>query len=59
MDKFDLFVDYEICVLVMVKNGQVIECCFCLDEIVVILEGFIQVVCQVVDVYGLIVIDKE
>lgn len=59
MDKSDLPADYEIRVLVTVKNGQVTERCLRSDEIVATPEGFIQAVRQAADAYGLTATDKE
>ncbi|EMN5544441.1 hypothetical protein [Enterobacter cloacae] len=59
MDKSDLPADYEIRVLVTVKNGQVTERRLRPDEIVATPEGFIQAVHQAADAYGLTATDKE
>ena len=59
MHKSDLPADYEIRVLVTVKNGQVTERRLRPDEIVATPEGFIQAVRQDADAYGLTANDKE
>ncbi|EMV1762006.1 hypothetical protein AABV99_001619 [Enterobacter ludwigii] len=59
MDKSDLPADYEIRVLVTVKNGQVTERRLRPDEIVATPEGFIQAVRQAAVAYGLTATDKE
>lgn len=59
MYKSDLPADYEIRVLVTVKNGQVTERRLRSDEMVATPEGFIQAVRQAADAYGLTATDKE
>lgn len=59
MHKSDLPADYEIRVLVTVKNGQVTERRLRPDEIVATPEGFIPAVRQAADAYGLTATDKE
>ncbi|HDT3786036.1 hypothetical protein P0240_16615 [Enterobacter cloacae] len=59
MHKSDLPADYEIRVLVTVKNGQVTERRLRPNEIVATQEGFIQAIRQAADVYGLTATDKE
>ncbi|HBM2619015.1 MULTISPECIES: hypothetical protein [Enterobacter] len=59
MHKSDLPADYEIRVLVTVKNGQVTERRLRSNEIVATPEGFIQAVRQAADAYGLTATDKE
>lgn len=58
MRKSDLPADYEIRVLVTVKNGQVTERRLRPDEIVATPEGFIQAVRQAADVYGVTATSK-
>ncbi|ATB15224.1 MULTISPECIES: hypothetical protein [Enterobacteriaceae] len=59
MDNSALPADYEIRVLVTVKNGQVTERRLRPDEIVATPEGFIQAVRQAAEAYGLTATDKE
>lgn len=59
MYKSDLPADYEIRVLVTVKNGQVTERRLRPDEIVATPDGFIRAVRQAADAYGLTATDKE
>ena len=59
MHKSDLPADYEIRVLVTVKNGQVTERRLRPDEIVATPEGFIQAVRQAAESYGLTATEKE
>lgn len=59
MHKSDLPADYEIRVLVTVKNGQITERHLRPNEIVATPEGFIQAVRQAADAHGLTATDKE
>ncbi|RKT92985.1 MULTISPECIES: hypothetical protein [Enterobacter] len=59
MHKSDLPADYEIRVLVTVKNGQVTERRLRPNEIVATAEGFIQAVRQAAGAYGLTATNKE
>lgn len=59
MHKSDLPADYEIRVLVTVKNGQVTERRLRPNEIVATQEGFIQAIRQAADAFGLTATDKE
>ncbi|EIC1757104.1 MULTISPECIES: hypothetical protein [Enterobacteriaceae] len=59
MHKSDLPADYEIRVLVTVKNGQVTERRLRPNEIVATPEGFIQAVRQAADAHGLTATNKE
>lgn len=59
MHKSDLPADYEIRVLLTVKNGQVTERRLRPNEIVATPEGFIQAVRQDADAHGLTATDKE
>ncbi|MHA0883105.1 MULTISPECIES: hypothetical protein [Enterobacter] len=59
MYKSDLPADYEIRVLLTVKNGQVTERRLRPNEIVATPEGFIQAVRQAADAHGLTATDKE
>ncbi|HGN9463230.1 TPA: hypothetical protein ACK0N4_000891 [Enterobacter cloacae] len=59
MHKSDLPADYEIRVLVTVKNGQVTERRLRPNEIVATLEGFIQAVRQAANAHGLTATNKE
>lgn len=59
MLKSDLPADYEIRVLVTVKNGQVTERRLRPNEIVATPEGFIEAVRQAADAHGLTATDKE
>lgn len=59
MHKSDLPADYEIRVLVTVKNGQVTERRLRPNEIVATPESFIQAVRQAADAHGLTATNKE
>ena len=59
MLKSDLPADYEIRVLVTVKNGQVTERRLRPNEIVATPEGFIQAVRQAANAHGLTATNKE
>ena len=59
MHKSDLPADYEIRVLLTVKNGQVTERRLRPNEIVATPEGFIQAVRQAADAHGLTATDME
>lgn len=59
MHKSDLPADYEIRVLLTVKNGQVTERRLRPNEIVATPEGFIQAVRQAANAHGLTATDKE
>jgi len=59
MHKSDLPADYEIRILVTVKNGQVTERRLRPNEIVATQEGFIQAIRQAADAYGLTATEKE
>lgn len=59
MHKSDLPADYEIRVLVTVKNGQITERRLRPNEIVATPEGFIQAVRQAANAHGLTATNKE
>lgn len=59
MHKSDLPADYEIRILVTIKNGQVTERRLRPNEIVATQEGFIQAIRQAADAYGLTATEKE